>query len=255
LVVPEAIQDIERDLRTKWTESEREDKRLLMEAKRVAAAQLREAKRRREETPPAASQLSIDQSPSDTSSPGEQLARLRRKRPRMEHESSNDEEELPGLLDVLARREEQDIAEPAEVEPAKPHGLTSGPYEMTCRSVSSSSEEDFDLTLAFDKDVSLWAAFHFNILWGVLHLPRLPALTSSEHLEFDWQGQCQGGNSYVCGQGWLCLLGNGRLKGEIRWLGKNHAFTARRIVGKAMTKAVTVKAMKKEWAEYADTEW
>jgi hypothetical protein len=248
LSVPEEITEIEGELKSKWRENERGYRRVLMESRRAGIAQLgANRKRSREETSPSDSQTTIIQSQSDQSSRGQPLLHSYKRVRGLSFKEGHDDR-LPDIK-----------PEPAESEHGShaglpvPHELQGGRYQLKSRSIGSSSEEDFDLTLAFDME-DLWGAFHFNLLWGVIHLPQLPILATDESLAFDWHGQCQGGDNYTHGQGWLRLLGNGKIRGEINWLGKNNGFSARKDAGTPRTKAITVQQMKKEWLEYADAQ-
>ncbi|KAJ8117114.1 hypothetical protein ONZ43_g4286 [Nemania bipapillata] len=133
-----------------------------------------------------------------------------------------------------------------------PLGLLNGRYNIVSEKVYDTCDcDDLDLVLTLSKS-ELWGKFDLGIVRGIMHFSERPWQSSYDRLPFDWCGEDMDGTIRSGNEncGWIKFLGDGRIEGEISYMGLD--FSGERISGQSTRSEVDAQSMWREWDGYCE---
>jgi hypothetical protein len=134
---------------------------------------------------------------------------------------------------------------------------TNGCFTITCSEMAGNwPQYGSNYTLTFtDSDSSLWAAFNFGLVEGVMYFSDRPAQASRDPVPFKWRGRVAE-NGIMYGdqnQGWIKFLGYGEIEGHLEY--QRIDFNGQRLPGPKSRSPINALTMQSKWNAYTEEEY
>lgn len=139
-------------------------------------------------------------------------------------------------------------------------GLINGRYEVRSQDIygwpDQFPEDVFNLILCLAGG-SVWGAYDFGLIYGIMHIPQRPLRASYDRIPLQWRGRDRGEGDVSFGPpdgGWIQFLGNGKIEGEFNCYGRSRFF-GHRVSGYERRAPRDASSMQDEWFRYNESEY